>query len=152
MKEIKQEHIVKTYDIYYEAADGTRFTSREECKKYEESAKGVLKSKFMKLVVYSGNEEDILGAGSSDSILYGVKLNKEKDKDIVLQLYILDHPYITEEEHKRWLNRAKDLIELAYKEKDILLVEENYEGSLYIFDCCKNIVDRLYNTGSDESK
>lgn len=147
MKEVLVEHTVKCY--CYEAVDGTRFDSKEECLRYENSAKGVLKARFMKLVEYSDSEYNILGAGSDDNTLYGVKLKKEKDKDTVLQLYLLDSPHLLKEKDNKWVNRAKDLIEFAYKEKDILLVGENYEGDFFIVDCCKNIVDRLYNRVND---
>lgn len=142
MKEVTEER--KVLDILYEAVDGTRFNSKEECLRYEESAKGVLKARLMKLVDYSDSENNILGS-SDNNTLYGVRLKEEKDKDVILQLYLLDHPHLLKEKDNKWVNRAKDLIEFAYKEKDILLVGEGYEGDFFIVDCCKNIVDRLYN-------
>lgn len=143
MKEVTKER--KVLDILYEAVDGTRFNSREECLRYEESAQGVLKARLMELVYYSGSEDNILGTGSNEDTLYGVKLKEEKDKDVVLQLYLLDHPYLLKEKDNKWIKRAKDLIEFAYKEKDILLVGEDYEGAFFILDAARNIVDRLYN-------
>lgn len=148
MKEVTKER--KVLDTLYEAVDGTRFDSKEECLRYENSAKGVLKAKLMKLVDYSDSEDNILGAGSEENTLYGVKLKEEKDKDIVLQLYLLDHSHLLKEENNKWVNRAKDLIEFAYKERDILLVGEDYEGDFFIVDCCKKIVDRLYNRVNNE--
>lgn len=147
MKEVTEER--KVLDILYEAVDGTRFGFREECLRYEESAKGVLKARFMKLVEYSDSEDNILSISSDGNTLYGVKLKEEKDKDTVLQLYLLDHPHLLKEKDNKWVNRAKDLIEFAYKEKDILLVGEDYNGNFFIADCCKNIVDRLYNRVND---
>lgn len=151
MKEIEIEQ--KTYKYLYEAADGTRFESREECQKYEKSAKGVIKARFKKLVVYKDTECNILGTGSDDFTLYGVRLSEEKDKDTILQLYLLDNPYAQRDENEGFLIRAKNLIDFAYKENDILLIGENYDGDFSVVDCCKHIVNRLYNTvGNDSGK
>lgn len=143
MKEVTKER--KVLDILYEAIDGTRFNSREECLRYEESAKGVLKARLMELVEYSDSEDNILGAGSEENTLYGVKLKVKEDKDVVLQLFFLDYPHLLKEKDNKWVNRAKDLVEFAYKEKDILLVGEDYEGNFFILDVARNVVDRLYN-------
>lgn len=148
MKEVKEER--KVFDTLYEAVDGTKFTSKEECQKYEESAKGVLKARFMKLVEYSDIESNIFSSGSDETTLYGVRLEEEKDKDVVLQLYLIDHSYLMREEYNKWIERAKELIEFAYKHNDILLVGENMDGEFFIADCCKKIVDKLYNRSNDE--
>lgn len=152
MKEVKVEKVTKTFDIYWEAVDGTRFTSKEECQKYDESAKGVLKARLMGLTIYKQTEYELLH-GSDDTTIYGVRLAKEEDKDVILQLYLLDNGWINNDNnHNKYLERAKYLIDSAYKNNDILLVGENYDGDFFICDTCQNIVDRLYNKKQEEDK
>ena len=57
---------VKTVEeiVGYEACDGTRFTTEEECKKYENTAKAVIKSRFKKLVIKEIEGCDITDCGS----------------------------------------------------------------------------------------
>lgn len=148
MKEVVIEQ--KTYKYLYEATDGTRFDSKEECQKYEKSAKGVLKERFKELVVYTDSESNILGSGSEEYTLYGVRLKEERDKDTVLQFYLLDNSYA--QQNNDCVVRAKEFIDFAYKENDILLVGEDYDGYISIFDCCKHIVNRLYNTENNKDE
>lgn len=62
MKEIKRERIVVDV-IGYEAVDGTVFKSREECKKYEDTATAVIKERFKKLVVKEMEGIEISNSG-----------------------------------------------------------------------------------------
>ena len=50
MKEIKRTRTVEEV-VGYEASDGTRFNNQEECKKYEETAKGVIFNEFKRLII-----------------------------------------------------------------------------------------------------
>ena len=72
MKEIKKvvTREVKETFTGWEAIDGTFFDDKAECKKYEESAKGVLRGKLAKLIVnkkYNGWE--LLGGYEDNQIL-----------------------------------------------------------------------------------
>ena len=146
MKEIKKERTVTTYDIYYKATDGTEFTDREECKRYEESAKGVLKARLKEIILYSLVETELFNTGSDDYIVHGVKMQSKEHADTVLQLYLLDNGWILKDDaHTKYLDRAKQLIQKALDNGDVLLLGENYEGEFSILDTVKDVVDRLYN-------
>lgn len=62
MKAIKN---VKTVEeiVGYEACDGTRFTTKEECEKYENTARAVIRGRFKKLVVKEMEGIDISHKG-----------------------------------------------------------------------------------------
>lgn len=50
MKEIKNTRTIEEI-VGYEAVDGTRFDSKEECEKYDKTAKAVIVSEFKKRIV-----------------------------------------------------------------------------------------------------
>ena len=54
MKEISVEQ--KTYIRKWEAIDGTQFNSREDCEKYENSAKCVILAKYKDFVIKESDE------------------------------------------------------------------------------------------------
>ena len=59
MKAIKEE---RKYTVeVFEAVDGTRFSDKAECEVYERSAKGLLLSKYNKLVVKKSSDYNIFG-------------------------------------------------------------------------------------------
>lgn len=51
MKIIKKEVVTKSYVEVFIANDGTEFSSESECRKYDESAMGVLRAKYAPMVV-----------------------------------------------------------------------------------------------------
>ncbi len=66
MKEVTKE-VTRTEVAYYEAADGTHFYSKEECVKYEESAKCVVAKEIEKYRLAQMNEYELYdGAGSEE--------------------------------------------------------------------------------------
>jgi hypothetical protein len=109
MKEHKLEkiNVQVTYD--YEAIDGVIFKSKEECEKYEESAKMVAYSKYLPLVISRKSEFAIYNTGSEEYAIDIIKITELEDIDIILQLYSLYHPYrdekdILQERDKKWVN------------------------------------------------
>ena len=152
MKEIKEE--VKSYNIKYEAIDGTIFYNKEECETYEKSAKAVIRTKFKKLVLDESDEYNLFDMGSDDDTVYVVKMSKPQDADVVKQLYMADNGWFAEtEENKRYIDRAFGLIDRAYEEKDILFVGESYDGEIYIKTTRNAFIEHLtslYN--KDEEK
>ena len=143
MKEIKKERTIT--DTYYEAVDGTQFSSKEECQKYENTAKAVLREKFKKLIIEESTEYDFFSAGSDENTVYAVKMETEGDMDTVLQLYYSDNPYVLREEDncKKYKERAYNLVNTAFTENDILFVGENYEGDIYLISTRGNIIENL---------
>ena len=89
MKEVTKQ---QPYTVY-QAVDGTEFQNKEECQKYEASAKGVLRGKFMQLVVDRSNEYELFNGDESLEVL-AVSIPNEKDKDVILQLLFLERPFL----------------------------------------------------------
>lgn len=93
MKEVKEEikrEIVDTH-IHYEAVDGTIFTDREECQKYEESAVGVLLGKTAAFTVAHDSDGNAINPfDDGDDNNYKLLLpQSQKDIDVLNQLYIM---------------------------------------------------------------
>ena len=93
MKAIKN---VKTVEeiVGYEACDGTRFTTKEECQKYENTAVAVIKNRFKKLVIKEMEGSDIthcgdgfVGAGCDEDWYYGLVEIKNEDDLKAAQMY-----------------------------------------------------------------
>lgn len=142
MKEIEVETIVK--EKQYQAVDGTIFSDKDECRRYEESARGVLEGRFSSLIVNKQNSWE-LNKGYDDHDVYGVKIESSEDMATVLQLYYIDHPYILRKDgaYKEYQERYENLVEQAYRTKDILLMGRNCDGELYFMDTCQNMINSL---------
>lgn len=74
MKEVRIARTVE--DIYYEAIDGERFSSKEECEKYDKTASAVIKAKYNALVIKSNTMYSICEA-CNDYCVDLVKVNNE---------------------------------------------------------------------------
>lgn len=149
MKEIRTER--KVFDIHYEAIDGTEFIFKEECEKYDKSAKAVLRSKFRQLVVKAGNEYTFFDVGNDESVVYAIKMVSEADVTTVKQLWELDHEWM--QTSTNYADRQKESyapIDKAYKEKDILFIGEDCEGQTYIIGTRADIIERLQNLDKEE--
>lgn len=140
MKEVQKEK-VQHYTVY-QAVDGTEFSNREECEKYESSARGVVLNRFSKLVIDDTHNEYSLFGGDEEHNVYAVTLNEEKDKDTVLQLFFLDQPHMQGSDSK-WMIAMKELVERAYVQKEILLMETNCDGEFYFVDTVESIIKKL---------
>ena len=145
MKEIQKtkEHV--EYITVYQANDGTEFQDREECERYEQTARAVLRTRFLKLVVMDGTECTFFSTGSDENPLYAVKMHSQEDVDTVLQLYYLDNPYILENKDysKKRKEEVHNLVTTAYEQQDILFVGENCDEYIYLVDTRLNIVNRM---------
>ena len=87
---------VKTVEeiVGYEACDGTRFTTKEECEKYENTATAVIKGRFKKLVVKEMEGMDItsegcayVGAGVEEDWYYALVAIKDENDLKAAQMY-----------------------------------------------------------------
>lgn len=128
MKEIQKE--TKQYVTVYEAVDGTEFTSKEECKKYEESAQCVLMAKYSKLVTKSDTEWELFGVGSNESIVDVVRLNDEQDVNMILQLIALENPNISSKQPE-WLIEKDKRLTTALKEDSLVFIGRGYEQDCF---------------------
>lgn len=105
MKVETREILKKEYINNYIAIDGTRFTTEDECKKYEQSAKMTVYSKYQPLVISRKSEYEIYGTGSDEYEIDIIKIKQSEDIDTLIQLYSLYHP--------------------TRNEKDVLMEREN---------------------------
>lgn len=81
MKELTRE-VTKTEVVGYVADDGTEFCTKEECEKYEQTSKCVIKAAFEWLVVAQNNECNLFegyGAGSEDWRVVLIRINNAEE-------------------------------------------------------------------------
>lgn len=123
---MKQVEIEKTTKVtHYEAIDGTTFTTKEECVRYEESAKCVLLSRYKGMIVKQTNEDAFYKAGSDEFELDMVKLKDSSSINIIMQLY---YYYNTGEYAKSCAESMEKSCARALKEDDFLII---YRGDSY---------------------
>ena len=104
MKKIRKEQ-VSYYDVF-EAMDGTIFNNAEECEKYENSAKGVLKAKLSEFTVKKGDECSIFNTGSSDYMVYVCVPKTADDIDVINQIGMLYNGRVFIENSKDYLHKV----------------------------------------------
>ena len=146
MKEIKKERIV--FDCEYEAYDGSIFKTKEECVKYEETAKCVIRKKFNDLVEHSSDECSLFNCGSDDYIIDFVKSNTQDAANAIMQILEL---YNAND------NRARKLIKEAQENSDYLLIGHNYDEDYYYIlgtrtSVLNNIKENLFFEVKKEKK
>ena len=135
MKSVSKE---VTNTIYgWEAIDGTFFDNKEECQKYENSAKTVILAKYNKLVVKSGSEEELFYIGCGDNTVDVVKISKYSDIDVILQLHTLINGTPSEDS----LNKQIERCERALDTRDYLFISRGYDDDYFwVMD---TLTDRL---------
>ena len=106
MKEFKEETKREVIDVntYYEAIDGTKFTSKEECAKYENTVCCVLMARVKSFAIATEEEQSINPFDEGGENQYIMLLpQKQEDIDTLNQLYVLPRsgvskePYFTKE-------------------------------------------------------
>lgn len=145
MKEVTKEKVQK-YTVY-EALDGTQFSDRAECQKYEESAKGVIRARIAKLTVGKENAWNLL-AGSDDHEIIGIKMQTGRDVEYVKQFLMMECSWYNNSPVER--DKIFDIMEKAYDNDDIVLFGINCDGDSYFINCRQTIVDNLMNFGKKE--
>lgn len=148
MKEIQIER--KVYDTYYEAVDGTQFKVREECEKYEQSALGVLRAKLKDYIVNDKYDCWDLMGGNEDNKCLAISVPTEEAKDIILQNYYLDQPYLLKEDYGVFRKKIENKMQQAYENNDIVLFGLNCDDCLYFIDTRMNIINRLNSLDKKE--
>jgi hypothetical protein len=147
MKEVQKE--TKQYITIYEAIDGTEFTSKEECAKYEKSAKCVLMAKYNKLVVKSCSESGIFGCiGSEEETVNIVKLNSLSDIDIILKLIALHYPNAAKD--PEWMQKKEDKLTDAYNSNSLVVIGRGYEGDCFYITTTFNEIIKTLTKISNE--
>lgn len=147
----REKQVVEKYEVFI-ANDGTEFKDKEECKKYEESALGVLSAKYHPLVVGTTTEECIYNAGNGDNTIAIVKVSTDEDADLMLQMFFMFNEYYRNkfnkgdkgavakvEEVKRHINAAKE-------SGEPLIVDRGYdEDDFWVFGTCSTICEDIRN-------
>ena len=152
MKEVVKERThVEKYKVY-QAPDGTEFMNYEECRKYEDSALGVVRGNVAKLIVGRSNDAWNLMGGDSDNSILAIKMNNVADVDLVKQLFLLEHPYYNEDERKELKQEKFAIIENAYSNNDVVLFGVNCDGAYYFINSRLNIINNLNNLDKKEAK
>ena len=151
MKEIKKERTTTQTYYEYEALDGTIFTDREECQKYDESALGVLNYKVNCLKV---GKKDMdcwdLCCGYEDNKCFALKPELPEDKDTILQWYLGHHPHLLNDSCKDFVNNIAKKIQCALNEEDIIFFGGNCDDEPYIMNTRNNIINNLKAFDKDE--
>lgn len=142
MKEVIKEK-KSTYTVY-QAIDGTEFNNREECQKYEDTAKCLLLTKYKPLVKRTVNEYDIFNTGSDEytiDILY--PLATESSINTLIQLCRLYNG----ERETGYYDNMKNKLEEYLKTKDTILIGRGseYEGydNFFILTTLQEISNKI---------
>lgn len=137
MKEVKVEKI--TYTTEYEAIDGTRFSDKLECIKYDNSAKAVLKEKLNRFTVKQISENDLYGIGSEEYDYVILKPTNQQDRDYILQYFSLVNTSSSYDANK------KKLIEEINGEILVFGIGCSYDGydTFYYYGTSDNIIAKI---------
>lgn len=144
MKEITKEK-KSTYTVY-QAVDGTEFNSKEECQKYEDTAKCLLLTKYKPLVKRTVNECDIFNTGSDEYMIDILHyLSSESDIDILIQLNRLY--YSGRKLNDDFYDNMRSKLEKCLKNRDIVLIGRGteYDGydNFFILTTLQEITDNI---------
>ena len=121
MQIIKKERI-NVYEVYA-AMDGTEFNTIDECRKYENSAKCVLLTKYNECCdIVTSNEEKIFYVGSADNTMDIVKMNKPEAVTVILQLISLYNPYTRKED----LDNRLRILQEYYEKGSTFFISRGY--------------------------
>lgn len=138
MKIIEVEKTVK--ETFYEAIDGKTFKTKDECIKYENTAKCVIEHKYKILNPIQITEFDLFGVGSEEGCIDIIRITHDRDKEIILQKCAL-------------YNNNKETLEKYSKILDNTLINDRilcYSGSDYndYFYVMCNYTDYIKNLNS----
>ena len=94
MKAIKVKEFKTTVITKYEAVDGTIFDYKDDCERWEKSAKSLLFSHYNKLIQKKVSESELFCSmtGNETYMIDVVKVTSEEQKDIIKQIYLMYHP------------------------------------------------------------
>lgn len=138
MKAVKKEKIV--YETEFVAYDGTIFQDNEECLKYENTARCIIKGNYKKLVSHSSNTLALFNSsvGNAKYIVDFVKPKNQEEANTIMQMLEL---FGTNGD------RERKLIEEALKNNDylLILIVPWYNNYCYIWDTRTNILNTIKN-------
>ena len=116
MKEITKQKTI-TEVIGYEAEDGTQFSSKVECEKYENSALNAIRGMFRKLMVSEPFSENCIwehyGYGSDEYMMCVVDIKTEDDLKVAIMYQNEVDPTATKKFDTDMIGK-KILVDLGY--------------------------------------
>lgn len=144
-KEVEIKRVEKT--ICYVATDGTEFSNCDECKKYEESALGVMRAKIQDLITGTTVGSPVsswdLHGGEDEHDVIAIKMNTMDDLDIVMQWFLLEHPYYNNPNDPERKNYYFNIFKQAFADEDCLLFGINYDKEYYFINTVNTLTARL---------
>lgn len=148
----KKRECVEYYDVFV-AADGTEFENADECKKYEQSALGVLNIKYKKLIVKESTEDGILDIGSCDNSVEVLKPVTQADADLIMQMYILINPHVKESCYADCVPYAQNIVQRAINENDYVIVGRGYNNDeFWFYGTCNSLKEHIDKFAQPEEK
>lgn len=142
MKEVTKEITQVQKCTVYVANDGTEFNNPDECKKYDDSALGVLRAKIAKLIVGKGNAWEVMGSYDDHEVV-AVKMHDIHDLDTVKQFFLAENPYCADGKHEEFKEKQFTIMDKAFKDTDCLLFGINYDGEYYFINSVGNVISNL---------
>lgn len=140
MQEIKKPKTV--YETKYIASDGTEFSVKEECAKYEESLECVLLTGLKSLIVKKTSECALFGTGSGDDCVIAIRLNDAEGKAKLMN-------YLSHEYYRHSSNYASAVAEAdkRYKIGETYFVYVGWEFESFCYmGTAEEIINRVKNT------
>lgn len=131
---------IKSYKTVYVSNDGKEFDDREECLKYEKTAKGVIFGDFKNIIDYSKKELTVINVcGSEEYTYHFIKLNT-LDKVEILKRVASLACYNEEQKKNAFIE-----IDECYKKKGIFIVgNPDWEEDDYFFiGSAKDVLNRI---------
>lgn len=127
MKEISVE---KTLTVRkYEAVDGTLFDDKDECQRYENTARCVLLSKYNKLIIKSATEYDLFEMGSEETVIDLIKIKHKSDIPTIVQLVILDNQHLIKDQDR--IDRMYEQLESASIAGETFMISRGYQDDYF---------------------
>lgn len=148
---MKQLEITKTsIELRYEAIDGTVFIDHKECELYENSAKCVMLSKYVKLIVKSDTEYNIYGVGSEDYTIDVIKFKSENEIDLIMNLFILYNQYCSKDYDR--VNKIRAELTKAFRKQQFFFIGRGYEGdTFWPLDSLNNVLEHIVSFCDDSA-
>ena len=157
MKEIKTTRTVEEV-IAYEADDGMRFKSADECKKYENSAHYAIYNQFLGLAISKPFPEctifENFGYGSDEYNLVIVDIKDEKDLKIANMFAEMQVPKLNEGDEKKFRFDSSRI-----GQRILVAIGNEYSKNCYVYgtqeeliEMFKHDIEKFYNPKPKEEE
>ena len=149
----RQKTNIENYNVYV-ATDGTEFSSELECRKYEESAVGVIRSKVQPLIVSKYNDAWKLMGGYEDHTVVAFKLATQEQADTLKQFLLIEHPLLKVDAQSARREEIFHIFDNAVGTDDLILfgINNDIDNDYYYINSRQNIINNLLSLGKQEEK